>query len=331
MLMKQLHCARVFAVVAALVWAGVAGCASDPRLTAGRARSPSNEVRSLLGPVLNPPDLAPDRRAALEADLAAAKAALDAAPESEEAHIWFGRRLAYLYRYPEAIDAFSAGLRVHPTSYRLLRHRGHRFITVRRFVDAQRDLARAAQLAEGTADAVEPDGAPNPAGIPRSTDHTNIWYHLALVLYLRGDFASAERSWARCVELSRINDDMLVASTYWHYLTLRRLGRAEAARAALETIRQDMEILENHTYHTLLLDFKQHGLPIARAPMPAGIDMATWRYGAAMADLLDGRRHAAVRGLREVLAGGTWPAFGYIAAEAELARMRREAGAGYAP
>lgn len=330
MLMKQLHCIKVFAVVAALVFTGVAGCASDPALTAGRASPPSNDVRSLLGQVLEPPDLAPDRRAALEADLAAAKAALDAAPESEEAHIWYGRRLAYLYRYQEAIDAFGAGLRVHPESYRLLRHRGHRSITTRQFSAAEDDLRRAAALAEGTTDAIEPDGAPNAAGRPRSTDHTNIWYHLALAQYLRGDFAAAEKSWARCVELSRINDDMLVASTYWHYLTLRRLGRAEEARAALEPIRQDMEILENHTYHALLLDFKQLGRPIARAPM-TGIDMATWRYGGAMADLLDGRRRVAVQALREVVAGGSWPAFGHIAAEAELARLRSEAGVGYAP
>lgn len=308
-----------------------AGCASDPRLTTGRAPPPTNEVRSLFGQVLTPPELTPDRRAALEADLAAAEAALDAAPESEEAHIWYGRRLAYLYRYREASRAFAAGLRVHPESYRLLRHRGHRLITTRNFVGAEFHLRRAAELAEGTADAVEPDGAPNAAGLPRSTDHTNIWYHLALAQYLRGNFAAAEKSWARCVELSRINDDMLVASTYWHYLTLRRLGRDEEARAALEPIRQDMEILENHTYHALLLNFKQRGQAAARAPMPTGIDQATWGYGAAMADLLDGRRHAAVEQLRQVVKATPWPAFGHIAAEAELLRLRDEASAGYWP
>ncbi|MBX3407693.1 MAG: hypothetical protein KF869_13120 [Phycisphaeraceae bacterium] len=308
------------------------GCSPPDSTLREAGRAPhSTTVWSLSGQRLEAPEIAADRRAALEADLAAAKAALAADPQSEEAHIWFGRRLAYLYRYQEAIDAFSAGLRVHPQSYRLLRHRGHRYITTRRFSLAERDLRRAAELAAGTADAVEPDGAPNAAGLPRSTDHTNIWYHFALVQYLRGEFAAAEKSWARCVGLSRINDDMLVASTYWHYLTLRRLGRAEEARAALEPIRQDMEILENHAYHALLLDFKSVGHTLARAPMPASIDRATWLYGAAMADLLDGRRRAAVDQLRDIVNETPWPAFGHIAAEAELARMRREAGAGYAP
>lgn len=308
------------------------GCSAPDSalLEAGRAPH-STIVRSLSGQRLEAPQIPDDRRAALEADLAAAKAALAADPQSEEAHIWYGRRLAYLYRYQESIEAFTAGLRVHPRSYRLLRHRGHRYITTRQFALAERDLRRAAELAAGTADAVEPDGAPNAAGVPRSTDHTNIWYHLALVQYLRGDLPAAERSWARCVELSRINDDMLVASIYWHYLTLRRLGREVEARAALESVHEEMEILENGTYHLLLMEFKEDGRPRPRHQKnPAQVDAATWGYGDAVAELLDGGQHA-VRRLRHVVTDTPWPAFGHVAAEAELARMRREAGAGYAP
>ena len=50
------------------------------------------------------------------------------------------------------------------------------------------DLRRASQLVAGKPDEVEPDGAPNKAGIPRSTLQSNIWYHLGLAQYLRGDF-----------------------------------------------------------------------------------------------------------------------------------------------
>ncbi len=45
---------------------------------------------------------------------------------SEMNYIWWGRRLAYMSRYPDAIKAFSKGLKVYPNSYRLYRHRGHR-------------------------------------------------------------------------------------------------------------------------------------------------------------------------------------------------------------
>ncbi len=73
----------------------------------------------------------------------------------------------------------------------MYRHRGHRYITLREFDKAIADFNKAVELIEGTDDIVEPDGAPNAAGIPTSTLHTNIWYHLGLAHYLKGDFAAA--------------------------------------------------------------------------------------------------------------------------------------------
>lgn len=274
--------------------------------------------------LLTPPPITFAKRAELEANLRAAKAALDAAPDSEEALIWFGRRLAYLYRYADAIDTFSRGIDLHPKSYRLLRHRGHRYITVRRFDLAERDLARAAELAEGTVDQVEPDGAPNAAGIPLSTDHSNIWYHLALAQYLRGDFVQAERSWARCVEIRRSNDDSLVSSSYWHYLTLRRLGRDADAARVLAAIRADMTILENKSYHAALLVFKGERTPsdLRRGVQSGDLDASTIGCALGTAALLDGDSGTARAEFQRVIDNTMWIMFGHIAAEAELARMK---------
>jgi tetratricopeptide (TPR) repeat protein len=80
---------------------------------------------------------------------------------SEDNYIWMGRRLAYLNRHNDAIAEFTEGLRQYPDSYKLLRHRGHRWITLRRFDLAVDDLNRAASLIEGVPDEVEPDGMPN--------------------------------------------------------------------------------------------------------------------------------------------------------------------------
>jgi hypothetical protein len=51
--------------------------------------------------------------------------------QSEENFIWLGRRYAYLGDYTTAISTFSRGLAKYPQSYKLLRHRGHRYITTR--------------------------------------------------------------------------------------------------------------------------------------------------------------------------------------------------------
>ncbi len=120
----------------------------------------------------------------------------------------------------------------------LYRHRGHRFITLRCFDDAIKDFEKAAKLVKGKPDEVEPDGLPNARNIPTSTLQSNIWYHLGLAHYLKGDFGSARKAYREAEKVSK-NPDMMVATTHWLYMTLRRLGREkEATRIARADHRQ---------------------------------------------------------------------------------------------
>ena len=108
-----------------------------------------------------------------------------------DALIWLGRRTAYLGRYREAIQIFSDGIARHPTDARMLRHRGHRYLTVRELDRAIVDFEKAVELMAGQPDAIEPDGLPNARNIATGTLHSNVWYHLALGYYLQGDFSRA--------------------------------------------------------------------------------------------------------------------------------------------
>jgi tetratricopeptide (TPR) repeat protein len=311
------HAAIGSALLAAVLILAVAGCApADPSHATGQGP----EAISLLGQPLYPPALTPERRAELERELAGARADYERDPASADAILWVGRRLAYLGRYREAIEVFGDGIEKHPEDARMYRHRGHRWITLRRFDDAIRDLDHAARLVAGRPDQVEPDGMPNPYGIPTSTLHTNIWYHLALAHYLKHDFEQALVGWRRCLEAAT-NDDMRVATADWLYMTYRRLGRdAEAARV-LEPFHADMEILENHAYHERLLMYKGE-IPVEALLSPDAADpiqLATYGYGVANWHLYNGDRDQAMALFRRVVAGPAWAAFGHIAAEAELA------------
>ena len=283
---------------------------------------PEPAPHSLSGEPLYPMALDEEQRVRLESNLADAKAAFDAAPDEEENIIWYGRRLAYLWRYREAIDVFSAGIERHPESYRLLRHRGHRYITVREFENAIADLERAAELIDGIADEVEQDGAPNAAGIPRSTSHTNIWYHLGLAYYLTGQFDKAASAYESCLEFSK-NDDMLIATLDWQYMTLRRLGRDEDANAVLEAVSEEMDILENHSYHRRLLMYKGLVSPdeLLAPEGASSLELATQGYGVANWYWVNGDEERAISILEQILDGDYWAAFGYIAAEADLERL----------
>lgn len=288
----------------------------------GEQPSPRPQAMSLLGRPLFAPELAPAARAQMEQQLADARVAYDRNPEDADALIWVGRRLAYLGEYRAAIDAFSEGIAKHPRDARMYRHRGHRFITTRQFSRAIEDLERAAELVEGTPDEVEPDGQPNRFNTPVSTLHTNIWYHLALAHYLRLDFERALPAWRRAVAAST-NADMLVASSDWLYMTLRRLGRDDEAQRALDPITADMTILENTAYHRRLLMYRGE-LPADSLMVDTSdpVQVATYGYGLANWYYYNGDRERADELFRRILDGSNWAAFGYIAAEAELAARR---------
>lgn len=283
-------------------------------------RGPRAEAMSLLGQPLFAPEIEATARARMEAQLDEARRAYERAPQDADSIIWLGRRLAYLGYYRDAIETFSEGIRKHPDDPRMYRHRGHRYITTRQIDRAIADLERAAELVRDRPDEVEPDGAPNEYNIPTSTLRTNIWYHLGLAYYLKHDFQRALPHWRRAVAEST-NDDMLVASTDWLYMTLRRLGREHEAGAALEPIREDMRILENHAYHRRLLMYK--GLVAPDSVLPPGtqdpVQLATYGYGVANWHLYGGDRYRAETLFRQILRGRNWAAFGYIAAEAEVA------------
>lgn len=285
------------------------------------AGSDDSQALSLLGEPLFAPRLAADARAEREENLAVALSDLERAPDDADALIWVGRRLAYLGEYRGAIERFSAGIEAHPEDPRFYRHRGHRYVTVREFDRAIGDFERAVSLIRGMPDEVEPDGLPNALGIPTSTLHFNTWYHLGLAHYLKGDFEAALEAYRACLEASD-HPDSVVATTHWLYMTLRRMGRDDEAAAVLEGIHADMDIIESGAYLDLLLLYR--GEKDADAVIPEGgesLQNVTAAYGVGNWHLYNGRTDEAAEVFRRIMTEeDQWAAFGFIAAEAELAR-----------
>jgi len=284
------------------------------------------EAISLLGDTLRGFPLTAAVRARYEQQLADAKRAYDHAPTNPDSIVWYARRLGYLGRVREAIAIYARGVALHPNDPWMFRHRGHRYITVREFDNAIQDLERAAKLVEGKPDVVEPDGQPNAANQPIGTLHSNIDYHLALAYYLKGDYEKALPIYRRELAGAQ-NDDRRVSIGHWLYMSLRRLGRdAEAAQVAGQ-FTPGMKVVENETYHRLMLMYR--GLVSPDSVLQVGptgemsVTDATAAYGLANWHWYNGRRAEAERTWRRIIAGGQWGAFGFIAAEAELARARR--------
>jgi tetratricopeptide (TPR) repeat protein len=279
---------------------------------------------SFLGDSLREIPLSDSTRAQMELQLAAAKVSLDKAPADVDSIIWYARRLGYLGRFRESIAAYTDGIAKYPDNPWLYRHRGHRYISVRELDNAIADLEKATQLTQGKPDEVEPDGQPNAQNTPIGTLQSNIAYHLALAYYLKGDFAKAIPIYERELAASK-NDDRKVSTGHWLYMSLRRLGKEKEAQALLAQFRKDMNVIENQSYHQLMMLYKGE-LPVDSVLAPSapivGSGKAAVAYGVGNWHLYNGRQAEAESVFRRIIGSREWASFGYIAAEAELARMK---------
>ncbi|HXF94769.1 MAG TPA: tetratricopeptide repeat protein [Gemmatimonadales bacterium] len=232
------------------------------------------------------------------AESAAARAGRDV-----DTLIALGQAYASVWRYRDAIAAFTRALELAPDRAVLYRHRGHRFISTRQFERALADLRHGAAL---------------------DSTSWDIWYHLGLVYYLTGRFDDAAGAFRRCLALRPADAGSVVAASDWLWMSLGRAGRRDEAQGVLAPIADTMAVGDNTAYHLRLLFYKGRRLEDdVRAAMAGGpLEAATLGYGLANWHLIRGDTARARPLLQEVVAGDYWPAFGFIAAEADLRRLR---------
>ncbi|MEQ1605461.1 MAG: tetratricopeptide repeat protein [Pyrinomonadaceae bacterium] len=250
-------------------------------------------------------------------------AALFASDPSADNAIWYARRKGYLGRYKDAIDALTIAIGKFPNDARMYRHRGHRYITLRCFDDAIRDFEKAAKLIKGKPDEVEPDGMPNAQNTPTSTLQSNIWYHLGLASYLKGDFKKAIEAYKEGMKVSK-NNDMLAAMSHWLYMAYKRSQKPVDAGRLLDAIGGDFEVIENEDYLKMLRlyrgEVKPEMLLESFGEKAETLGNASLGYGLGNWFLYNRDKVRAMSIFRKITAGNQWASFGYIAAEAELRR-----------
>lgn len=236
---------RISTFTLALLLAAAPASANVPSADAG------NCATSLIGTPLTIPKYSAATQKMLDEDIAIAAAALRIAPDREDSHIWYGRRLDYAGRICDAVDAFSAGIKQFPESYKLYRFRARDLTRARRFEEALADYAKALELMGDTPDSFEPDGMPNPIGLTISTYRGNIVYYHAQTSFATGDYPTMVTGMAKSLELAAdfARDDMRVPTAYWTNLAYRKMGQHDKARAAIDAIEPGLKLIENFTYY----------------------------------------------------------------------------------
>lgn len=236
---------RMSALSLALLLAAAPASAKVPGADAG------NCATSLIGTPLTIPQYSAATQKMLDEDIAIAEAALRIAPDREDSHIWYGRRLDYAGRICEAVDAFSAGIEKFPNSYKLFRFRARDLTRARRFKEALADYEKALELMGDVPDSFEPDGMPNSIGLTISTYRGNIVYYHAQTSFATGDYPTTVSGMAKSLALAAdfARDDMRVPTAYWTYIAYRKMGEHAKARAAIDAIEPGLKLIENFTYY----------------------------------------------------------------------------------
>jgi tetratricopeptide (TPR) repeat protein len=233
--------------------------------------------------------------------VAEAEKKLAADPQNIDLLIALGRAQASVWRYRDAIATYTRGVAIAPKNAMLYRHRGHRYITLRMFDKAVKDLELAAKLNDRDYD---------------------IWYHLGLAYYLTGEFKKAAKAYERCRAVAA-NDDSLIAVSDWLYMTYRRQDKDYEAAEVLERITLNMKVEENKSYYDRLLMYKsfKRESEVINDKM-TDLEIATISYGVGNWHLCNGDKAKARAMFQKITDGKYWPAFGFIAAETELKRIR---------
>ena len=244
-------------------------------------------------------------------------------PEDADNIIWLGRRLAYVGKYREACAIFTIGAEKYPEDPRFPRHRGHRFLTLRLIDRAIEDFELAASLMDKDANEIEPDGIPNERNQPVSSLQTNVWYHLGLGYYLKGEYEKAESCYEKGIKAWDIPDNY-ASFANWYYQTLRFLGKEEEAKKLIEKADPDMDLIENGMYNNLLLMYRGD-IPTekmeAELKEMGELGLVTIGYGIAAWYLINEEKEKAAKLLKDIVSIKGWAGFGYIAAEAMYKRL----------
>ena len=232
--------------------------------------------------------------------IARAQAAVHANPRDVDRIIALGIAQSNARQYREAIETFTAGLKMAPDNPLLYRWRGHRYLSVRELDRAEQDFNRGMQL--------------------DSTIY-GILYHLGIIRFARGDFASAANLFTRA--LPRAPDaGELAASTDWLWMSLMRGGKSAEAAALLQ--RRPDSLATNNAYRQRLRLYRGEISPdsVFTPADTSDVAIATLGYGLGNWYLVRGDTARARSWFERAVQSGGWPGFAFIMSEVELRRLR---------
>jgi tetratricopeptide (TPR) repeat protein len=235
-----------------------------------------------------------------QGQVAEARKKSEAEPKNVALLIALGDALAAVADYRGAIQVYDRAFALDKSNALLHQQRGHRYLSIRRFDEARADLEKAVALDPKLGSA---------------------WYYLGFLDYLAGRFDQAALSYEK--NLALVDGDLArgIGTVDWLYMSYRRGGNAEKARALLGRVTPDLKIEGNpRLYYQRVLFYK--GLRTEEdllAGSPSDVERTTLLYGIGNFHLYGGDK---ARAFEKAVGTTAWNALAFMASENDLRQLR---------
>ena len=286
---------------------------------------------SLLGDTLYSLPLDPAGGPARVRRIQAAREAVDRDSFDLAAWLRLGRSTVEMGRLRDAVGLYSTLAEVHFNDPRVWRYRGEVLLRLRYFDRAIADLRKAGLLALHKPRLLEtlPGAGDSASGKTSWADLTTLQFQvpflLGFALYCKGEYSAASTVLAEATKAALTTDE-LSRALLWLFFAVRRIGNGAGAAEVLSLVQPEWAEGARIPDITLLLGYK--GLvsadSIRRSAMtPRGEEGALYSYGIGYFLLLKPEtRPDAELWLERARSGANWAALPFLAAEADLARLR---------
>lgn len=229
-----------------------------------------------------------------------AQAAVAGDPRSVPLLIQLGIAQSGARQFREAINTFTRGIAIDPNHAMLYRWRGHRYLSVREYDRAVTDFHR---------------------GLSLDSANYGIWYHLGVWRFIHGDFIAAAAAFARAQPLAPDAGE-LAGSVDWRWMSLARAGRKAAADSLLRARPDSLQTSNAYRQRLRLYRGEIAADAVLTPADTSDVAAATLSYGVGNWYLVRGDTATARTWFERAIRSGGWPAFGFMAAEADLRRLR---------
>jgi tetratricopeptide (TPR) repeat protein len=235
---------------------------------------------------------------------------------TEEDYIEISRQLLTVNQFKKAVENFTEGLEKHPNSFKLLRHRGHRYLNLRQLDKAIADLNKSEELIRNQSETWEYDAN----GKPTATYQHQIWYHIGLYHYLKRDYTESAKAYEKSLAYTKEGNNIAGASD-WLYNAYERSGQKDKIPGLLKKFTLDFNIEnKDYPYFRRLLLFNRVIKPEDLADENKPIDQmslleTTKLYGLANWYAYNGNTEKANLLYNKVLMSKEWQGFAYACAE----------------